>query len=296
MKRVCLIATASGNGKTTVGRELAQRLRVPFYELDALYHGPGWTPASADELRAKVEPIVAAEAWVVDGTYRGTIGDVVPAAADVVVWLDLPLHVWLPRLLRRTARRVIHKEELWNGNRERWQDALHPTNSVVLYALRNYRKTRRALASELAPFPVARLRTQAEVDGFLSRAARVTWLGDPRGRAQAEPDRRQEHVEDEVAEDEQEPPEREPREGDPALLAQVARAPGRAVPRAAERRLARCAVRTRLVAHARAVAARLRFSTRRMIRIAVSSTESSETSITGQPSRRWSAPASSSSA
>jgi len=68
VRRVCLIASASGNGKTTVGRALAERLGVPFYELDALHHGPNWTPASAEELRAKVEPIVASEGWVVDGS------------------------------------------------------------------------------------------------------------------------------------------------------------------------------------------------------------------------------------
>jgi hypothetical protein len=114
-----------------------------------------------------VEPIVASDAWVIDGTYRGKIGDVVPEAADVVVWLDLPTHTWLPRLLRRTARRVLRKEELWNGNRERWRDVLHPTNSVVVYALRNHRTTRRTLETELARFEVARLRSPAEVDRFL---------------------------------------------------------------------------------------------------------------------------------
>ena len=46
MRRVCLIATASGNGKTTVGRQLARRLGVPFVELDALHHGPNWTEAT----------------------------------------------------------------------------------------------------------------------------------------------------------------------------------------------------------------------------------------------------------
>jgi adenylate kinase family enzyme len=168
VKRVCLIASASGNGKTTTGRALAERLGVPFYELDALHHGPNWTEATPDELRAKVEPIVESDAWVIDGTYRGKLGDLVPAAAELVVWLDLPLRVWLPRLVRRTALRVTRKEELWNGNRERWRDVLHPTNSVVVYALRNHRRTRRTLASELARFPVLRLRTQAEVDRFLS--------------------------------------------------------------------------------------------------------------------------------
>ena len=172
MRRVCLIASASGSGKTTAGRALARRLGVPFHELDALHHGPNWEPATREELLARVEPIVASEAWVIDGTYRGKIGDVVPEAADIVVWLDLPLQVWLPRLLRRTARRVIRKEELWSGNRERWRDVLHPTNSVVVYALRSYGTTRRVLEVELARFDVVRLRSTAEIERFLSEAGR----------------------------------------------------------------------------------------------------------------------------
>jgi adenylate kinase family enzyme len=173
MKRVCLISTASGCGKTTTGRMPAERLGVPFYELDGLYHGPNWTPATREELLAKVEPIVASETWVIDGTYRGLIGDVVPQAADVVVWLDLPVRVWLPRLVRRSARYVIGKQELWSGNRERWRDVLHPTNSVVIYALRNFRKTRRTLDAELARFRVARLRSPREVECFLRNAERA---------------------------------------------------------------------------------------------------------------------------
>jgi adenylate kinase family enzyme len=167
VRRVCLIATASGCGKTTTGRALAARLDVPFVEMDALHHGPNWAPATPEELRASIDPVVALDAWVIDGTYRGKIGDVVTGAADVVVWLDLPLRVWLPRLLRRTAARIVRKQELWNGNRERWRDLLHPTNSVVIYALRNYRTTRRELEVELARFNVLRLRSTAEVDRFL---------------------------------------------------------------------------------------------------------------------------------
>ena len=51
MRRVAIVASASGSGKTTLGRELALRLDVPFHELDALNHGPGWTEATAEELR-----------------------------------------------------------------------------------------------------------------------------------------------------------------------------------------------------------------------------------------------------
>lgn len=174
MRRVAILSTASGNGKTTVGRALAAKLGVPFHELDALHHGPDWTEATPEELRAKVEPIVESEAWVIDGAYRGKLGDLVLEGADLVVWLDLPVRVWLPRLLRRTVRRIITREELWNGNREELRYALDPRYSVVVYAVRGYRKRRRSYASELARFPLLRLRTTGEVERFLRSAGRAT--------------------------------------------------------------------------------------------------------------------------
>jgi adenylate kinase family enzyme len=174
VRRVAVLSTASGNGKTTVGRALAERLGVPFHELDALHHGPNWTEATAEELRAKVEPIVATDAWVIDGSYRGKIGDLVLDAADTVVWLDLPMRVWLPRLLRRTVVRIARREELWNGNRERVRDALHPHNSVVAYAIRGYRKRQQRYAADLVRFPVIRLRTPDEVERFLTDARPAT--------------------------------------------------------------------------------------------------------------------------
>jgi hypothetical protein len=75
--------------------------------------------------------------------------------------------VWLPRLLRRTVVRIVRREELWNGNRERLRDALHPHNSVVAYALRGYRERRRRYATDLVRFPLVRLRTTGEVERFL---------------------------------------------------------------------------------------------------------------------------------
>jgi hypothetical protein len=83
------------------------------------------------------------------------------------------MRVWLPRLVRRSWRYVTRKQELWSGNRERWRDVLHPRNSVVIYALRNYRETRRTLTAELTRFPLVRLRSTREVDELLGRAERA---------------------------------------------------------------------------------------------------------------------------
>jgi len=174
MRRVAVIASASGNGKTTVGRALARRLGVPFVEMDALHHGANWTEATPEELRSKVEPIVRTDAWVIDGAYRGKLGDLVLERAELIVWLDLPMRVWLPRLLRRTIGRVVRREELWNGNREKLRTAFFDRDSVIYYAIRMHRRRRRTYPSALAPYNVIRLRSTAEVDRFLSDVGRAS--------------------------------------------------------------------------------------------------------------------------
>lgn len=170
-RRIAIVASASGNGKTTLGRELARRLEVPFHELDALNHGPAWVEATPAELRTRVEPLVAGDAWVVDGTYRGKLGDLVLERAELVVWLDLPMRVWLPRLLRRTVLRIVRGEELWNGNRESWRGAFWGRESLVGFALRTHPDRRRRYPQELAPYRVVRLRSPKEVERWLATFA-----------------------------------------------------------------------------------------------------------------------------
>ena len=164
---MAVVASASGCGKTTVGRAIAERLRVPFVELDALHHGPGWTEASAEELQAKVKPIVESEAWVVDGNYRGKLGDLVLERADLVVWLDLPMRVWLPRLLRRTFGRIVNRKQLWAGNRESLRGAFVGRDALIPWSLRHYRRRRRVYPQRFGRFNVVRLQSQVEVDRFL---------------------------------------------------------------------------------------------------------------------------------
>jgi adenylate kinase family enzyme len=173
VKRVAVITSASGNGATVFSRELAARLDVALYELDALFWRSGWTETPTDEFRALVEPIVATETWVIDGSYQGKLGDLVLRNADLVVWLDLPMYVWLPRQLRRTLRRIVRRERLWNGNRETVRNAFFSRDGLLYWSLRWYRRRRRAYPERLAPFPFVRLRSTAEVERFLSSASRA---------------------------------------------------------------------------------------------------------------------------
>jgi adenylate kinase family enzyme len=172
VQRVAVLASASGCGKTTFGRALARALDVPFVELDAIHWQAAWTELDAGELRRRVAPLVARDTWVIDGSYRGKLGDLVLEGADTVVWLDLPRRIWLPRLVVRTLRRAVLGEELWNGNRESLRNAVVGVDSLFRYALANERPRRHRYPRELAGYRVARLRSPAEIDAFLRSARR----------------------------------------------------------------------------------------------------------------------------
>lgn len=167
-RRIVITASASGNGKTTLGREVAARLGVPFIEMDALVHGPGWLETPDAELRETLEPIISTGEWVIDNPYQRKLGPLVLDAADLVVWLDLPLRVWLPRLARRTVRRAIGREELWNGNRESLRGALWGRESLFGYALSQHAARRRRWPAELEGYRVVRLQSPRAVEDWLS--------------------------------------------------------------------------------------------------------------------------------
>jgi dephospho-CoA kinase len=69
----------SGSGKSTFSRELAERLGVPYLELDAIHHGPNWTEAGAEELQARVREFMAGapDWWVIGGNYESKLGNLV---------------------------------------------------------------------------------------------------------------------------------------------------------------------------------------------------------------------------
>jgi adenylate kinase family enzyme len=168
-RRVAVVASASGNGKTTVGRDLARRLRVPFVEMDSLVHGPGWVETPDEELRGRLEPILGGDGWVVDNVYRRKLGDLVLERADLVVWLDQPIRVWFPRLARRTWRRLRGREEIWNGNRESVRTAVWGRESLFVWAFRSHLRAHRDWPAILAGYRVVRLRSPKEVDAWLAR-------------------------------------------------------------------------------------------------------------------------------
>jgi deazaflavin-dependent oxidoreductase (nitroreductase family) len=147
VRRVSVVGN-SGAGKSTLARELAARLGVPYVELDAIFHQPGWTPLPPGSFVRQVAAAAAADGWVIDGNYRA-VRPLVWARADTVVWLDLPKRTVMRQIIWRTLRRAALGAELWNGNRERWRNlfSLNPEESVIAWSWRKHQEYKQRYAA-----------------------------------------------------------------------------------------------------------------------------------------------------
>ena len=158
MRRVVVLGT-SGSGKTTFASKLARRLGIPHVELDAIRHQVGWVELPDDLFRDRIRGVAATERWVVDGNYGGVgTRDILWPRAATIVWLDTPLAVNLWRVTRRSVKRIITREVLWNGNRESARSFFFSRDSLFVWVLRGHRRRRRELPRQLARPEWAHLR------------------------------------------------------------------------------------------------------------------------------------------
>ena len=140
MSRIVVIGN-TGSGKTAVASRAAEALDVTHIELDALHWEPDWVEASRDVFRQKVTDAIQIDSWVSDGNYS-KVRDILWKRADTIIWLDYPFHVSFLRLLRRTIRRIIYREELWNDNRESLRMAFS-TDSILLWSIKTHSRRKR---------------------------------------------------------------------------------------------------------------------------------------------------------
>jgi adenylate kinase family enzyme len=99
VQRVLIIGPC-GSGKSTLARALGPKLDLPVFHMDQLNWKPGWVESSKDEIRERLQDIVATDRWLIDGNYGGTLEPRLERA-DTVLYLDYPIRLCVARLLRR---------------------------------------------------------------------------------------------------------------------------------------------------------------------------------------------------
>jgi len=138
-QRIVIIGI-SGSGKTTLAQQLAQLYDLHHIELDNLFWKPNWEMSDSEEFLASVKRELAkSDSWVVDGNYTRVGAPYIWKHADTLIWLDYPLRVNLWRLWKRSWRRFLRREKLWDaGNTENLWKHFFTRDSLFWYAIKSH--------------------------------------------------------------------------------------------------------------------------------------------------------------
>jgi len=89
----------AGAGKTTLARQIGEALGVPMFSLDSIVWRPGWQKTPPEERQALEQELIAKPSWVIDG-----VSAHIRAAADLVIFLDMPRYLCAWRAIGRNLR------------------------------------------------------------------------------------------------------------------------------------------------------------------------------------------------
>ena len=177
MQRIAIVGSP-GAGKTTLARQLAEHLDLTHIEIDAIFHQPGWRQLPDAEFIGAIERATAGDRWVTCGNYQRVSKPLIWQRADTVVWIDLPKAAIMRALLHRSVRRAWRREELWNGNRERFRNFFKPKkeDNILLWAWVHYHSLRDRYLADISDPQWSRLdfvhlQSREQVSNWLDRVA-----------------------------------------------------------------------------------------------------------------------------
>ena len=135
-RRIAIIGT-SGSGKSTLAQQISKNLAIQHVEFDAYRHGPNWRQTPDLQFRLDINEALSETNWVADGNYN-IVRDIVWGKATQIIWLDYCISLVLWRLLKRTLKRGLLRQKLWNGNRENILQHFFTRDSLFLWALETH--------------------------------------------------------------------------------------------------------------------------------------------------------------
>ncbi|MEH7121948.1 topology modulation protein [Bacillus sp. JJ1503] len=172
MKRIMVIGVSSGVGKSTFARKLGEVLDINVYHLDAFFWKPNWVQASIEEFSEAQQEIVNQDQWIIEGNYTPTFG-VRTERADTIIYLELPLHICLYRVLKRWIKNIGRtRPDMGKGCKEKidWD--------FIKFILTTYSPRKKKMVERIQEFQardsktVIMLKNKQEIKSFFENFSR----------------------------------------------------------------------------------------------------------------------------
>ena len=166
MKRVAIFGNAGG-GKSTIARRLAELTGLPLYVVDMMqFRSSGMQVPRHEFLQAHAD-LLRRDGWIIDGFGGAAVAWERFAAADTLIYVDLPLlthYIWVTK---RLIKGLFANPKGWPEDSPLWSSTLN-SYRVIPLCHRDLTPKYRALVVEAAASKrVHHLRSSAQIRSFL---------------------------------------------------------------------------------------------------------------------------------
>lgn len=165
MQQRILVIGCPGAGKSTFSRQLRDRLGLPLFYLDRLWHRDDRTTVPREEFERGLAGILEEDRWIIDGNYLRTL-EMRLKRCDTVFLLDYPLTLCLEGVKARIGKKredMPWVEEEFDEEFHQWIVDFPRTQLPRIYELlRMYQDDKRVFV----------FRSRQEADMFLRKGLR----------------------------------------------------------------------------------------------------------------------------
>jgi adenylate kinase family enzyme len=171
MKKVAVFGNAGG-GKSTLARRLAELTGLPLYVVDVLKFGPGGAAIPHDEYLEVHAELLGRGEWIIDGF--GCVASAWErfAAADTLVYVDLPLLTHYRWVTKRLVGGLFADPPGWPPNSPLWSSTLSSYRTIPRCHRSLTPRYRQLVADAAATSTrVHHLRSAREIEAFLQSVA-----------------------------------------------------------------------------------------------------------------------------
>lgn len=166
MKKVAIFGNA-GAGKSTLARQLAGLTQLPLYPLDLIQFQRGGDKVPHEDYLKAHADLIRRDEWIIDGF--GCVSSAWErfAAADTLIYLDLPLstHYWW--VSKRFLKGAFVAPEGWPENSPMWHSTLHSWRVIGLCHRHLTPKYRQLVEDAAGSKRVHHLRSARQIRSFL---------------------------------------------------------------------------------------------------------------------------------
>jgi adenylate kinase family enzyme len=166
MRKVAVFGNAGG-GKSALGRGLAELTGLPLYVVDMMQFGRGGAKVPDDEFLQMHADLLRRDEWIIDGFGNVATAWERFAAADTLIYVDLPLFIHFRWVTKRLIKGLFADPPGWPEDSPLWSSSMQSYRVLRLCHRRLTPKYRQLVTEEATSKRVHHLRSPAQIESFL---------------------------------------------------------------------------------------------------------------------------------